>query len=146
MDNSAHSVYTYNKVLTETRTAMKPLKERLIDFMVKNDRSRITVNNNNERICIKLTERRKKKPVPVKVIYQIIEQEFGKQALEQIKEKAGKVQGLPVLKYGIKICEADTEVDEVDDDAQAEADGNHIGQTDEGHVADDEDDGDDKME
>lgn len=104
MNSKATSIVDLSTDLKKNRDEMKPLKEQLIEDMKTNGQTSIAVGSS----CIKLVEKKTRKAVGTKAMYNIIKQKLGDKAETDVRAACEKARGEPVIKHTLKICEAET--------------------------------------
>lgn len=103
MNRSASVLVDLNTDLKKNRDEMKPLKEQLLNDMQQQNLKQISVGQ----YCVKLVERRARKPVSTKTVLGIIQTELGDEAASTVRAACELARGEPSVKHSLKICELD---------------------------------------
>lgn len=104
MESTASTVYNIDCSLKRSREELKPIKDQLIEQMINTNRNSIPAGNN---MVIKLVEKKTRKVVSAKTLLSIVLKELGEEALKTVKAAAEAGKGQPVIKYSLRITEAE---------------------------------------
>jgi hypothetical protein len=102
MDDFAKNVVGLSTNLKSMRDEFTPLKKRIIDEMTSANIDEFAVGNH----VLKLESKRSRKSVGMKKILNIIQVQFGVEALATFKGAVEEAKGEAVVKHSLKIVDA----------------------------------------
>lgn len=99
MQSRAAAALDLNRSLKRTRDDLKPVQQQLISDMVDAGTKVLPVGDG---IMLRLVEKKVKKAVTTRALYNAITTKWGAQACTDVKAQVEKQRGEPQSKYGLK--------------------------------------------